>query len=318
MFRQFRRIIISIPFLVHLAVGQCPDFDTQPPRLSNVVVKCAVSRDPTTKILTYTYSLSNGHLSSGCIKDIEIDLTYAPNSVELSNRGLVDYPRYVNRTAFEVDSSLRVIPVGIPKLPSFKGFKSAWFAGFSVRGTVNWFRGNKKFKLEPGASLDSIVMTSRGIPGLRSFIVSPSYNPVPPTIVTPGNEDSLRLHAREPSEEEEAAFKRLEDSIKVRGLTIAPIAPPLTFSALASIDTLISYKHQAFTLGWITNRGILNSLDQKLDNARKQLERANNKAAKNILQAFINEVDAQKDNHLSSEAYALLKYNAEYLVSKLQ
>jgi hypothetical protein len=99
--------------------------------------------------------------------------------------------------------------------------------------------------------------------------------------------------------------------------TIAPTAIPTSLTAMALLDTLISYKHQAFNLGWITNKGILNSLDQKLDNARKQLERGNNKSAKNILEAFINEVEAQKDKHLSGEAYALLKFNAQYLISKL-
>jgi len=104
----------------------------------------------------------------------------------------------------------------------------------------------------------------------------------------------------------------------VVGKTVGPVLPPDPFIAASFLDTLASYKHQAFALGWITNKGILNSLDQKLDNARKQLERGNTKAAKNILGAFINEVDAQKDKHLSSEAYALLKYNAEYLIEKLE
>jgi hypothetical protein len=99
--------------------------------------------------------------------------------------------------------------------------------------------------------------------------------------------------------------------------TVAPVQPPSPFVPTNFVDTLISYKHQALALGWITNQGIANSLDQKLDNARKQLERGNNKAAKNILEAFINEVEAQKDKHLTSEAYALLKFNAEYLISRL-
>lgn len=88
-------------------------------------------------------------------------------------------------------------------------------------------------------------------------------------------------------------------------------------SALAWIDTLISYKHRAYDKGWITNQGTANSLDQKLENARRQLEQGNSKAAKNILAAFVNEVEAQKGKHLSSEAYALLRFNAEYLISQL-
>jgi hypothetical protein len=98
--------------------------------------------------------------------------------------------------------------------------------------------------------------------------------------------------------------------------TVAPIAPEAGLTPTDLLDTLTSYKHQALTLGWITNQGIANSLDQKLENARKQLDRGNNKAAKNVLQAFVNEVEAQKDKHLTSEAYALLKFNAEYLLSK--
>jgi hypothetical protein len=317
MFKRTVAIIFSPLFLIQLAAGQCPDFDSELPRLSSIVVRCSVTRDPVTKIFTYTYSLGNGRLSTGCVKDFEIDLKYPDSTEEVSSEGLVDYPRYVDRSAFEVDSSLRTIPVGIPRLPSFKGFRSAWFAGFSVWGTVDWIRANKRFNLQPGESLDSIVMTSRGHPGLRSFVVSPSYNPTPPLMVTPANEDSVRLNAREPSHKEEEVFKRLVDSIKVRGVTIGPTAPPLMFSPLAAIDTLISYKHQALTLSWITNQGIANSLDQKLDNARKQLQRGNNKAAKNMLEAFLNEVEAQKDKHLTSEAYALLKFNAEYLISKL-
>jgi hypothetical protein len=311
-------IIFSPLFLIQLAIGQCLDFDLQLPRLSSIVVKCSVTRDPVTKIFTYAYSLGNGRSSTGCVKDFGIDLKYPDSAVELSGEGLVDYPRYVDRSAFEVDSSLRTIPVGIPILPSFKGFRSAWFAGFSVRGTVEWIRANKRFNLEPGESLDSIVMTSRGQPALRSFVVSPSYNPAPPVVVTPANEDSVRLNAREPSHEEEVAFEHLEDSINVRGLTIGPTAPPLMFSPLAAIDTLLSYKHQALSLGWITNQGIANSLDSKLDNAKSKLTAGDTTAAKNMLNAFVNEVEAQNGKHLSSEAYALLKFNAEYLIQRLE
>ena len=85
-------------------------------------------------------------------------------------------------------------------------------------------------------------------------------------------------------------------------------------------------KHEAFSLGWIKNKGIENSLDVKLDNAKKKLEQGNNIATKNILNAFINEVEAQgcavyencpSGKHLTPEAYGLLKYNVQYLLNKL-
>jgi hypothetical protein len=111
------------------------------------------------------------------------------------------------------------------------------------------------------------------------------------------------------------------------GKTVGPVSLPSPFVPLVFLDTLISYKHQALALGWIKNRGIVQSLDAKLENTKAQLRRNNKTAAKNILQAFINEVEAlfKEENQrrdpqgvqLTSEAYALLKFNAEYLISKL-
>jgi hypothetical protein len=93
----------------------------------------------------------------------------------------------------------------------------------------------------------------------------------------------------------------------------APIlAFPLTF-----IDTIASYKHQAFDLGWIDNQGIVTSLDAKLDSAKKYLEQGQTIPAINELEAFVIEVEAQKNTHLNSEPYALLKYNAGYLIAEL-
>lgn len=111
----------------------------------------------------------------------------------------------------------------------------------------------------------------------------------------------------------------------VVGKTVGPVLPPTPFVASAFLDTLISYKHQALALGWIKNEGIVQSLDAKLENAQAQLQRNNTTAAKNILQAFVNEVEAlwkqerppYGGEQITSEAYAVLKFNAEYLISKL-
>ena len=103
----------------------------------------------------------------------------------------------------------------------------------------------------------------------------------------------------------------------VKGKTIGPVAPPEVFEPLSFLDNLISLKEQAYSLGWIDNKGILNSLNQKLEAAKKNIEKGKIETAKNILGAFINEVEAQKEKHLSSEAYALLKFNAQYLIENL-
>jgi len=69
-------------------------------------------------------------------------------------------------------------------------------------------------------------------------------------------------------------------------------------------------------LGWITNQGICRSLEAKLENGKRQLERGNKTAAIGSLQAFLNEVEAQKGKQVSSEAYALLYFNGEYLLNR--
>lgn len=116
-------------------------------------------------------------------------------------------------------------------------------------------------------------------------------------------------------EELESQYPQTKETIKRK--TIGPKAPPLDFKPVDFLSSIISMKHEAFSLGWITNQGIEQSLDAKLENAKKKLEQGNTNAAKNILEAFLNEVEAQKDKHLTSEAYGLLKYNVEYLIGRL-
>ena len=105
-----------------------------------------------------------------------------------------------------------------------------------------------------------------------------------------------------------------EDCVKMK--TIGPDILP-SDEPVFSIDRIISLKHEAFSLGWIDNAGIANSLDQKLENAKVKISQGNKNAAKNILQAFINELEAQRGKHINDNAFYLLKLNAEFLISKL-
>jgi len=180
-----------------------------------------------------------------------------------------------------------------------------WYIGIHDEDflIINCVASDKNIK--PGSSLSGFSFRSVSIPGIISFYAEGEH-PLPrfqPGMAT----DSIR------------GYSNLTPyGPGIVGKTVGPVLPPDPFIAASFLDTLASYKHQAFALGWITNKGILNSLDQKLDNVRKQLGRDNTNTAKNILNAFIKEVEAQKDKHLTSEAYALLKYNAEYLIEKLE
>ena len=69
-----------------------------------------------------------------------------------------------------------------------------------------------------------------------------------------------------------------------------------------------------YKIGWITNKGIYNSLSKKIDNAEKQADKGKSKTAINNLNAFINEVEAQRDKHITEDAAVILVEDAEALI----
>jgi len=315
------RLLFLLLIFTELVFGQCPEYDTQPPSLSNVVVRALAIQNQVTQILSYRYSVANGISSTGCINRFEVDLSFPENGNDLSDSGLTDYPRYVDRTALRLNPELRIIPVGVPSLPTYKGFTSAWFAGFGVNKRIDWVRAIASYRIEPGDTLLGITMISHGLPGLRAFVISPSYEPVPPVIVTPENEDSVYLNVPPLTQEEEEAFQRLLDSIKVRGTTIGPTAPPATFNALTFLDTIASYVSQSRTLGWITTQAAANKYTALIDSAQSHL--AVTPPQRGIAKAKLDSVllNVHPDSTaglLTSEAYALLRFNTEYVLTKLR
>lgn len=186
--------------------------------------------------------------------------------------------------------------------------------------TWEWF--NPEGILQ-GKTRDGFSYKSKGLPsitdmgfiGMRRVRFSGPYDADPEEIHVSFDRVMEALLAQYPDAEKTVTRK-----------TVCPKDPPSDFKPLEFLDYIINMKHEAFSLGWITNKGIENSLDVKLNSARKKLERGDTKTAKNILNALINEVEAQgcetyddcpKGKHLTPEAYALLKYNILYLIERL-
>ena len=109
------------------------------------------------------------------------------------------------------------------------------------------------------------------------------------------------------------------------GTTIGPVDPPDPFISLNNLDTLISYTTQSRTLGWITTQPIANKYLNYFNTAKTQLQSNNNSGAKTTLQQVLTDVNidssstpaTQTAGKLTSEAYALLRFNTEYVISKL-
>lgn len=273
------------------------------PFLKKVYIEVNVSYSIPETMLYYLYKLNNDTSSVGSILAFELDISRPPSSANLDTTGLHFKGTFMEghfRRRY-VGLSNTIVPVGLPSLPRF------WLGGFTNNLTLSI--SNDTIFVGPGQSVDSLLLMSRGLPGIRKFTARPDFNIFE---FFPSYDDTTSTMTQ-------TQMDSILYAVNFYGVTIGPTAPPANFIPLAFLDTLISYKHQAFTLGWIKNQGIVTSLDAKLDNTKAQLQRNNITSARNILQSFLNEVEAlnKKGDQITSEAYALLKFNAEYLLSKL-
>jgi len=84
-----------------------------------------------------------------------------------------------------------------------------------------------------------------------------------------------------------------------------------------TIDELKTEIEELGFEGEIDNQGIVQSLIAKLNVAQKLVDGGKMDQAKNILNAFINEVQAQSGKHITPEAAEILVESAEYIISHL-
>ena len=143
------------------------------------------------------------------------------------------------------------------------------------------------------------------------------------------------------------------DSLYFTGLTVVPRLPFANFDASLWLDTLLSYTHQSVDLGWLgKNRdddcendenpqdGIEKNIERRLMMAQRDLQHSDSVKARRDIQMLVDKIDRiwkrgqieeKKHEHdrgdwwqhrkdwviMTSEAYALLKYNTEYLIDRL-
>jgi hypothetical protein len=164
---------------------------------------------------------------------------------------------------------------------------------------------------------------------LMCWQVTPYSDPYLPNVMHPGTTDSLFAFTSTGLPRPGTSYLKGNNgdlsyntdelaTNSVHGITLSPYDPPNPFDAGVFTDTLRSFASQACNLKWIDNKGICQSLQATLKNVQKQLSKVKTKTAINDLQAFLNEVEAQKGKHLTSEGYGLLYYNGEYLLKKLR
>jgi hypothetical protein len=101
------------------------------------------------------------------------------------------------------------------------------------------------------------------------------------------------------------------------GVTICGTNPPDPFAPSDFLDTLLNFNQRSSEIGWITNQTTTDKYDSLFNITKTQLQQNNNNAARTTLQTVLQEVDIDSTNNLTSEAYALLRYNTEYLLEQI-
>jgi len=102
-----------------------------------------------------------------------------------------------------------------------------------------------------------------------------------------------------------------------RGKTIGPTAPADPFDASTFLDTLIFYTSQSLILGWISDQATADKYEGHFSAAQTQFQQQDTTSAQSELQAVLQEVVLDSGSVLTSEAYALLRFNTDYLLDQL-
>jgi hypothetical protein len=91
----------------------------------------------------------------------------------------------------------------------------------------------------------------------------------------------------------------------------------VTFFVSTDINGLIAALEHMCELGLVDNPGICTALMAKLQNAKTKIDNCQLHVAVNMLEAFMNQLDAQNGKHVGGAEYNVLFVNAEFVINNL-
>jgi len=192
--------------------------------------------------------------------------------------------------------------------PSFE-----WVSGsFAYRKTFSWahvlasmLHPGKKNGIPPDSTVSGFQFYSPGLPAICTAYFQGETRTLLFPEEPPGEiEAFLDVHERFPAN-------------TVQRKTLGPKDPPSPFVPTAFLDTLVSYTRQSKNLGWITDQAVAEKYEGYFTMAQNMLQQNRITETRAKLQEVLQDVEADSGAFLTSEAYALLRYNTEYLLSQL-
>lgn len=276
-----------------------------PAPLTGTVVSVAVTKDAASGIYTYRYRLANPATYEAPIGAWQFELNRRAGGANLSDQGLVNGQKYLRSRSASTRAQVPMVPVGVTG-PDGWMYQLAYREGPPARGLARWGAIDEPFLVPPGQTLGGFQITSYGLPGVRSTEIEPYID--------------LAALSDIPEEAREERQQRAQHT-----KTVGPQAPPQVFKPLDFLNYLIALVHESRQQGWIKLDGNQQSLVAKLVAAKRALEDDLDATAKLNVESFVNEVRATAcqefscsvDLPLTSEAYALLYYNGQYLAAQL-
>ncbi|MBI1807829.1 MAG: right-handed parallel beta-helix repeat-containing protein [Ignavibacteria bacterium] len=103
----------------------------------------------------------------------------------------------------------------------------------------------------------------------------------------------------------------------VSGYTLGTTDTTQPFVPLNFLDTLKGYITQSRSLGWIGDQQTADKYAALFDSGKAQLQRNDNRTARATLDSVMANSTRDSSTVLTSEAYALIFFNAQYLLSQL-
>ncbi len=269
------------------------------PFLYHVTTKCKVSYNSNNGLYSYSYVITNDSINKGVISYFNIDISRGINSITYDTVGLTFYSKlseiYFSGNYPRLMSG--IIPIGFPSFP-----KKGWFGhvgGVFSEASIH----TDSLGIVPGQTVNSIILTSKALPGIRKIRFEPDFW------------DDYYFQYDDTTNTDD--IDSIRHVINFYGFTISPSAPPINFIATLWCDTLTNYTTQSRSLGWIKDDSTKNKYLVFFSFAKTKLLQLDSVGAKTFLQQVLKDVDIDSASTLTSEAYALLRFNTEYLNMRL-
>lgn len=275
------------------------------PVFQSIQAQAVVTKDSSTQIYTYTYTVTNPSSNTGKLSLVRVDLS-------------TNFP-----TSFTppFDSSDLTIPFGVStmsfndllnplrplmKLPPAKGYvvafgqqvPSGWSGGLDVTGFAMFGTLTDSADVAPGSSISGLTLRSRGLPTFVRLDAQPDWQLA---VDSDTDEDEATI----------AAAAQVLASLTVPTVTLGPSGA--SAGSYGHWEQLRDDLNQARQLGWIPDPILANALVTQLASARQALDANDGTTAKTRLNTLIQTMSSSTPTQRRAEVAALVLCSTQAL-----